>query len=583
MDHAVANDEIRMTNDETMHSSFVIRHSSFDSPAGHTLIELVAAMVCAAILLAGLGSVMLIARQVAYTPSAAGRRAEAADVISIITDELQHATLIIGQSPNVLEFVVADRNADGTAEKFRYAWSGTNGDPLLKSVNGGTPITVLERVANFNATYLLRSKTTTLATTTESAEITLLTNTTTSGATDREIRPTRQVAQLFTVPKPSSGPNSSAVGWQATRVSFYGSKSSSDSETLLVQLRAAGSFSSGPTSHVLGEVQVAESSLSGGLGWNSAVFANPVRRLSLDREYAVSWSQVQSSGEAARLGVNFNLPAPIALHESTDGGASWHYWQEGQYAQIFGELFGRYILPGPSYNVTRDYVTHIRLVLQSGGQSHARIDAGVPLMNEPELLSSYWRTDFDRDPTTANGNGDAVADWAMASGTFDTGTLSGGVWDASGALETRPPNDFTKVTTVDVRCRNATVGGNGAVIRINAGRYNALSYGPILVYLQRQDVTATHKTQTLTLSGKTSDAATSQLFRQTRLPSNFVHVRLTILPQYKLVNLAINGEDQGTFSYPTYAPSSSNDRFLTLYADTSAAEFDHVEVRVANN
>ena len=48
------------------------------------------------------------------------------------------------------------------------------------------------------------------------------------------------------------------------------------------------------------------------------------------------------------------------------------------------------------------------------------------------------------------------------------------------------------------------------------------------------------------------------------------------------MNLAINDEDQGTFTYPTYAPSSTTDRFLTLYGDTSQAEFDYVDVRVAN-
>ena len=135
--------------------------------------ELVAAMVASGMLLAGLGSVMLIGRQVAYTPMGAIRRTETANVISQLTDELQHATLIIGQSPNVLEFVVTDRNADGTAEKIRYEWSGTNGHPLRKSINGGTPVTVLETVNNFNATYLLEPKTTALTTTTESAEAVL--------------------------------------------------------------------------------------------------------------------------------------------------------------------------------------------------------------------------------------------------------------------------------------------------------------------------------------------------------------------------------------------------------------------------
>ena len=51
------------------------------------------------LLLAGLGSVMMIARQVAYTPSAATRRTEAADVLSELADELRYATLIIQQTP----------------------------------------------------------------------------------------------------------------------------------------------------------------------------------------------------------------------------------------------------------------------------------------------------------------------------------------------------------------------------------------------------------------------------------------------------------------------------------------------------
>ena len=48
---------------------------------GHSLMELVAAMVASAFLLAGLGSVMFIARQVAYTPTEATSRTKAADVV----------------------------------------------------------------------------------------------------------------------------------------------------------------------------------------------------------------------------------------------------------------------------------------------------------------------------------------------------------------------------------------------------------------------------------------------------------------------------------------------------------------------
>ena len=42
----------------------------------------------------------------------------------------------------------------------------------------------------------------------------------------------------------------------------------------------------------------------------------------------------------------------------------------------------------------------------------------------PSCLTTYWRTDFDRNPTTTNANGDAVADWAVTGGgTFDTTKL----------------------------------------------------------------------------------------------------------------------------------------------------------------
>src|SRR5687767_13477913 len=130
--------------------------------SGHTLLELIAAMICSAVLLAGLGSVMLIARQVAYTPSAATVRTETSEAVSWLADELQYATLLIDQSPKTLEFVIADRDGDGRAERIRYEWSGTPGDPLVKTVNGGTPKNILEQVDQFQAAYVLKPETTTL-------------------------------------------------------------------------------------------------------------------------------------------------------------------------------------------------------------------------------------------------------------------------------------------------------------------------------------------------------------------------------------------------------------------------------------
>jgi hypothetical protein len=122
------------------------------------------------------------------------------------------------------------------------------------------------------------------------------------------------------------------------------------------------------------------------------------------------------------------------------------------------------------------------------------------------------------------------------------------------------------------------VGGNGAVVAIYADRQVG-SYAPILVYLQKQS----DGSQTLTLYGRTSDTVTKQLFSRSRLSSGFVRFRVTIVPQSDIVNLQINDEDQGTFTYPTYAPSSTADRYLTISTDTSASDFDYVELRSGTN
>ncbi len=537
---------------------------------GHTLMELTVAMVASAVLLAGLGSVMMIGSQVAYTPSAAVLRTKSADAVNQIAEELRYATIIVQQSSRILEFVVADRNGDGTAEKIRYEWSGTAGDPLTKKINTAAAVTILDSVEAFDVSLQQTSKTTTFTTTTDSAEAVLVSNATSPSGLVRDINTSQFTAQQINPAAFTAAIPANAVSWNATKVQFHCDKNSLDDGTLLVQLRETGDPNNGPTSNALGQQSVAESSLSS--GWNTATFASPVRGLGLHRRYAIVWAGY-GIGDAAKF--LYNDSAASGVLESNDGGASWTLMSS---RQVFYRLYGTYTTPGSTYDVTRNYVSQVGILLQASTHAHARIDARIPLGNLPELLSAHWRTDFNADPTATNANGDSVADWALAGGgAFNTSSLIGGVWYSDGALESRPLSDFTTTTVVEVRCRNTTTGGNGAVVRVNADRQGG-QYAPLLVYVQRQ----ADGSQTLSLHGRTSDAATKLLVSRTNLAGAFLRFRLTILPQNNVVNLAINDEDQGTYSYPTYVPASSSDRYLTLYADTSQAQFDYVDVRVAN-
>ncbi len=530
---------------------------------GHTLMELVAAMVASSFLLGGLASVMMIARQVAMTPSAAERRAFSAQVVNTMASELRFATLILQRTSRILEFVVADRNADGAADRIKYEWSGVVDEPLYKTVNGGTPAIVVDKVRQFQFDYLLTSKVTTLQPTVDSTEAAL--SSMTSGIAAAEtLTASNWVAQQIdpqNFPASVGGTNkTSATGWNATRVTY----SVGNSTAMSVELRETGEFN-GPTNQLLGRVSLTAANV------NEAIFASPVRGLLFARKYALAFRP--DSVSSLSLSSRVSSGARTAFR-SGDFGSSWSLYPD---RQVFCTLYGTYSALGTSVNVTRSYVSHVGIMLQSGEASHARIDSSIPLSNTPELLAAYWRADFDANPAATDANGDGFADWAQTSGTFDSATLVAGVWRPTNALETRPLYDFTNVTTIDARCQNTSVGGNGAVLRINADRQGG-QYAPLLVYVQLQS----DGTQTLTLNGKSSDANTTPLFTQSRLSSDPIRFQLTILPQDNLVNLRINDEDQGTYSYPTYAPTSTSNRFLTLFEDTSQAEFDYIDVRVAN-
>jgi hypothetical protein len=414
---------------------------------------------------------------------------------------------------------------------------------------------------------VLKPETTTLNTTSDTAEGVLFANTNSPGGSERDINANRHSAQLLNAAALTNVP-ANAICWNATRVEFWARDNSSADQTLLVQLRSTGGAYDGPTSELLGQISMPEPE---GLQWHAESFASPVRGLALHRKYTLVFAGV--GGDAARFIYNDN--ADGGVFESNDAGATWQYMPS---RQIFYKVRGTYTLPGMSHNIVRNYVSHVQLVLQSGDHSHARVDSSVPLVNRPEQLSSYWRTDFDRDPTTIDADGDGAYDWAMAgAGSFDEGTLIGGLWHAAGALETRPPNDFTNTTIVEVRCRNSDPSGEGAVVYITADRQNGL-HAPLSVVLKLQP---DRLSQTLTLVGRTSDSNSVTLFTCPRLSSDFVTFRLTIVPQLDLVNLHVNGEDQGTYTYPVTA--STTDRFVTMFADASFAEFDYADVRVTAN
>lgn len=123
-----------------------------------TLVELIVASVSASVLVAGLGSSIYIAsRAFDDSDSITVRNLDASFAADEILTNLQFATSFSERSTTAVEFQVPDRDGDGSYETIRYAWSGSDGDPLTKSFNGSTPEVILDGVADLNLEYFTRT------------------------------------------------------------------------------------------------------------------------------------------------------------------------------------------------------------------------------------------------------------------------------------------------------------------------------------------------------------------------------------------------------------------------------------------
>lgn len=114
--------------------------------AGHTLVELAVSTVALGILLAGMGSAILVASRAARPGTAPANAVRAASAADEMAADLRMALSFSQRTATAVQFTVADRNGDGDPETLRYAWSGTAGDPLTRQLNAGAAATVCENL-----------------------------------------------------------------------------------------------------------------------------------------------------------------------------------------------------------------------------------------------------------------------------------------------------------------------------------------------------------------------------------------------------------------------------------------------------
>ncbi|MCG8405339.1 MAG: prepilin-type N-terminal cleavage/methylation domain-containing protein [Phycisphaerales bacterium] len=530
---------------------------------GFTLSELTVSAFIMGLVMVGVASSVMVATEALPDeddPSQAAVRAAA--IADQIVEELRYAIAITERSGTVIAFAVGDRDSDGAPERIRYAWSGTAGDPLTREYNGGTAVEIAQDVHRFSLSYHLDAVTEEYpGPTIESAE-TVLASFAGAGGKKFKVEHRNHVGQYFNATLPAG-----AKTWRVTRVGFEAAKDGAANGVTRVQLRTADS-NKRPTDTVLEEYFLEESTLGSNFTWQEYAF-NSVTNLQPDAGLCLVLQWV-SGGKSA--GIHYNNAGNAMVYTDNDG----FTWDSESSESLVYTVHGTALAPGPPQEAERRYLTAVRVALQIGGDSSTRSTSATPALNRPELLDAFWELDFNTVPTIDR-NGDNQADWGVRTGAFNTDSLSAGIWSADAILDTKPNNDFSSLTTINVRFRNTSLGGNGAVYQMNADWYGS-TCAPLFALAMLQP----DGTQTLSVNHYEASVGAVPLVEVGGLPGSFVALRMMIDPELDTVNVNVNGLDVGTYLYNTVAPPTS-DRFATIRRSGSNAEFDFISIRVSED
>jgi hypothetical protein len=327
------------------------------------------------VLMLSVGGVMLLAaRAVPDAKSSTGAIVSASGVLEQLLAELQCAVTINSKSATMIEFTVADRDANSIDETIRYEWSGSAGAPLTRQYNGGPVVQVLADVRDFALSYDLKTVSIETPQGNESGEILLNSWSQTLYSTAFPITSTQRYGQYFFPTLPAD-----AVSWRVTRVKVYGRTDGYWDGECRVQLQTptAGKLPSGT---VLEEKTLMETSLLAG-SWEQEFYnaygLSPTQGLCLVVKWIYGSIACQLYGYYAGAST-----ADSFLLKTTDGSVTWS--APSGYGLKY-RIYGTVTTSGTP-DVQHTYYLHrVSVTLRSGTDMQATLQNAVRLLNKPEV------------------------------------------------------------------------------------------------------------------------------------------------------------------------------------------------------
>lgn len=345
------------------------------SPArAYSLIELMVSLAIVSILVTSIGSLIILASKAiprddgVFAASLGG-----AILTEELIDDAAFAIAFDEISKTAIEFTLPDRTGDGDEEVVRYAWSGTSGHPLTRSINGSSPVVVLPDVRSLE-----------FSATTRSGSVFLGSNQTASSQDiqeyDAALPLTWQVTDtnwcgLYCPPPQTSG----ATGWRITQVRLKLLRSGGGAGGGEIQLRKPRANGT-PGTTVYATTTFREDDFGSTATWGTFNLDSgvvPANQGICIVIRGTKGSNASGVGYFSSLGI----PTGTIGLASTSSGASW---------STYGSTSPLHDVDGVVYLteeglVARDYVESLTIRLRAGAAQTA-VEKTIRHLNRPEIL-----------------------------------------------------------------------------------------------------------------------------------------------------------------------------------------------------
>jgi type II secretory pathway pseudopilin PulG len=286
-----------------------------------TLVEMTVSLGLVSLVMAACGSMVFVAaKALANDKSNVGSDAVAARAAADqIVDDLKVATAVTEQTATAVTMTVPDRDGDGQPETIRYAWSGTPGDPLLRTYNARPAGAVATNVRALNFTYL--TKQVGKPPPVESAEQTLATHnsTVTANYVGYQLTSSSGAAEMFAPTLAST-----AIGWKPTRCRVLLQRSGLATGTVTVSVKYADAAKKPTGAALCSGTALILSVLGSGYNWVDVAFTStPTLDVSKKACLVVTYAPLLLGTGGYVYADNASGDATAAFASSTDGGSTW--------------------------------------------------------------------------------------------------------------------------------------------------------------------------------------------------------------------------------------------------------------------